>query len=220
MYLLSSTDVIFFVFLSSYLTVQNTYIHKSYKLFSTHRTWHRNIDGNLVAADTVQICNSKNLNADCSDLNDHNQSGRSKNGPTRVEMYVLLSALIGGLCFSIACFGYPIGLLLKGFNDRRSERERARARTHAVPTSDSAILYETAYDNDTHNWFSMQQSGYKKDIGNNDIGDNGNDIEERLTLSSSEEGVRDDDCVLPPSNEPFDTMPTSSLLHSSLSIST
>jgi hypothetical protein len=183
------------------------------------RTWHRNIDGNLVAADTVQICNSKNLNADCSDLNNHNQSGRSRNGLTKVEVYVLLSGLIGGLCCFIACFGYPIGSFLKGFNDRRSERERARARTYAVPTSDSPILYETAYDSDTHNWFSMQQSGYKKESSNNDICDNGNDIEERLTLSS-EEGVRDDDCVLPPSNEPFDNMPTSSLLHSSQSVST
>jgi hypothetical protein len=183
------------------------------------RTWHRNIDGNLVAADTVQICNSKNLNADCSDLNNHNQSGRGRNGLTKVEVYVLLSGLIGGLCCYIGCFGYPIGSFLKRFNDRRSERERARARTHAVPTSDSAILYETAYENDTHNWFSMQQSGYKKESGNNDISDNVNDIEERLTLSS-EEGVRDDECVLPPSNEPFDNMPTSSLLHSSQSVST
>ena len=65
----------------------------------------------------------------------------------------------------------------------------------------------------------MQQNRYKKESSNNDISDNRNDIEERLTLSS-EEGARDDDCVLPPSNEPFDTMPTSSLLHTSQSLST
>lgn len=173
-----------------------------------NRTWHRNIDGNLISADTIEICNSNNLNVDCSNYS--KESSKDKKPYTLkqkifmffigVVLYQCLVCIIAGLCFE----------LKNVIKDKYNNRNRGRERTRVVRTTgdnDSIMLFETTYNN----------------INNNDNNiDNENNIEERLTESKESDVSSDDDNSLHPSNDLsiHNTTSSTSLLLPPLSAST
>ena len=151
-----------------------------------NRTWHRNIDGALVAADSIQICNSNNLNVDCSNYS--KESSKEKKPYTFFQkMFFFGFCIFLGQC--LACTVVPFCCYLtKILKDKYNSRSRGRERTRVRTTGDnnSTILYETAYNNINNN---------------NDNNENENDIEERLTESKESDVSSDDDCSLHPSND-------------------